>query len=95
MINGGGKGFNIDLTKKVVQKHADEHNKNNEKPLSPEGGIRAKIANKTTMHVASATASYLFTIASTHFVEGRVPSNHPAKNRFGTEGSEKLVKLIK
>eukprot|EP00957_Ditylum_brightwellii_P137378 10473698-Ditylum_brightwellii.AAC.1 len=40
------------------------------------------------------TFGYIFTVASTHIIEGKMPK-HPAKNQSGTDGAKKLVKFLK
>ena len=38
--------------------------------------------------------SYLLTIASTHFIEGEMPHDHPANKLRGTHGSKMLFSMV-
>ena len=62
--------------------------------------IKKKVAKKTVLRIAAenslrSTVSYLMTIAATHFIEGKIPPNHPARTKHGTSGAQKMVELIK
>ena len=62
--------------------------------------MKKNVAKKTVLRIAAenslrSTVSYLMTIAATHFIEGKMPTNHPARTKHGTAGSQKMVNLIK
>eukprot|EP00957_Ditylum_brightwellii_P099008 7541784-Ditylum_brightwellii.AAC.1 len=66
----------------------------------PDIGIIKEVATKTTACKAFenslwSTATFLLAIAATHYVEEKCPHKHPAKNRHGTDGAKKLVRLVK
>ena len=61
--------------------------------------VNANISKKTCHRVAAenslqSTMSYLLTIASTHFIEGEMPHDHPANKLRGTRGSKKLFSMV-
>ena len=41
------------------------------------------------------TVTYLITIAATHFIQGDIPKDHPARKLRGSNGARKMRKLMK
>ena len=61
--------------------------------------IKKKVSSKTVLSIASenslrSTTSYLMTVAASNFVEGKIPQDHSANIKLGTDVSQKLVGMI-
>ena len=62
--------------------------------------IKKKVQNKSILRVAAenslrSVTTFLMTVAATHFIEGKMPENHPAKKKLGTAGARKFYNKIK
>ena len=61
--------------------------------------INKKFSRKTVLRTASenslrSTTSYLMTIESSNFIEGKIPKYHLANTKLGTYGPQKLVGMM-
>ena len=58
-----------------------------------------KVSRKSFLCIASenylrSTTSYLMAISASNFIEGKIPQDHPANTKLGTDGSQKLVGMM-
>eukprot|EP00957_Ditylum_brightwellii_P159093 12108245-Ditylum_brightwellii.AAC.1 len=56
--------------------------------------FKKNLSNVAAENSLQPTVSYLLTVASTHFIEGKMPQKHPAKKLKGTHGAQKLFKMV-
>ena len=61
--------------------------------------IKNKFSRKTVLSIASenslsSTTSYIMTITASNLIDVKIPQDHPANTKLGTDGSQKLVGLM-
>ena len=62
--------------------------------------IKKKVARNTVLSISAdnslrSTTIYLMTTEASHFIEGKITQDHPENTKLGTDGSRKLVGIMR
>ena len=79
----------VALTRRYLNKFSQD-----EKIITKKKVSRRTVLRIVSDHFLKYTTSYIITISVSNFIEGKIPQDHPANTKLGTDGSQKLVGMV-